>query len=253
MDGRDSIDSLLVLRKLTRAISDVLRGQVVEYLATLTPLLRARAVLGEYIQGAPKEPVRKADKAFKELQALYENIAPGKPFNLPREFPSPIPLPGILNLEITPFEYAHTARGKTLSVRTPLTWVLSYSGFTPARLNELLANKTRSVDDLQQILLAYLVMHVVVSNQPGVSQMLEGLYFPVSTTTSPDYGELPLTVIRSSITTGRASDDLVIESAELTGMDAFEEVVNIDDIERLGNPFKERLTEIVRSHAPERA
>ena len=42
MDGRDSTQSLLVLRKLTRAIADVVRVQMTEYLATLAPLLRPK-------------------------------------------------------------------------------------------------------------------------------------------------------------------------------------------------------------------
>ena len=55
MNGRDSIQSLLVLRKLTRAITDVVRVQMTEYLTTLTPLLRPTSVLGDYIQGGQKE------------------------------------------------------------------------------------------------------------------------------------------------------------------------------------------------------
>jgi hypothetical protein len=43
----------------------------------------------------------------------------------------------------------------------------------------------------------------------------------------------------------------VVESAELTGMDAFEEVVNVDEIARLPDPFKERLLDLARRHAPE--
>ena len=49
----------------------------------------------------------------------------------------------------------------------------------------------------------------------------------------------------------RPSDDVVLESAELTGMDAFEEVVNVDDISRLKDSLKERLLEIVRQQTPE--
>ena len=51
MNGRDSIQSLLALRKLTRAITDAVRVQMTEYLKTLTPLLRPKALLGEYVQG----------------------------------------------------------------------------------------------------------------------------------------------------------------------------------------------------------
>jgi hypothetical protein len=32
-------------------------------------------------------------------------------------------------------------------------------------------------------------------------------------------------------------------------MDAFEEVVNVEDISRLGDPFKDRLLEIARQQA----
>ena len=89
-EGRDSFQSVLVLRKLTRAVADTLRLQMMDYLAALTPLLRPKIVLGDYIQGGQKEPARKADKAFKELQALYEAVATTKPFSLPRDLKPPI-------------------------------------------------------------------------------------------------------------------------------------------------------------------
>jgi hypothetical protein len=256
MPGRNSIQQLLALRKVTRAISDTLRGQVIEYLATLTPLLRPKAVLGDYVSGAHKEPARKADKAFKELQALYETVASSKPFNLPRELKPPIDL-NVVSLEITPLDYAHQAgtegERKTVIVRSPLTWVLGYTGYTPARLTELLAARSRSVEEVQEFVLAYLVVHIVTANQPGVAQILDALHFPLSTSKSPEFGELPITRISSAISTSRASDDLIIQSADLSGMDAFEEVVNVDDISRLRDPLKDRLLEIVRSQAPELA
>jgi hypothetical protein len=44
---------------------------------------------------------------------------------------------------------------------------------------------------------------------------------------------------------------VILQSAELTGMDAFEEVVNVDDLSKLRDPLKERLLEIARQQAPE--
>jgi hypothetical protein len=256
MDGRDNIQTLLALRKLTRAVADSLRAQMVEYLATLTPLLRPKAVLGDYVAGGMKEPARRADKAFKELQSLYEAVATAKPFNLPREIKPPIDVPG-LNLEVSPFEYLHvaTANGETrpINVRSPLTWVLSYSGFAPARLKELVQAKTRANDEIQQYVLSFLAIHVVTSHQPGLLQMLDALHFPISTSKSDDLGGLPITCIRASISTSRPADDLIVESAALTGMDAFEEVLNVQDITNLRNPQRERLLEILRGHAPELA
>lgn len=252
----DDIQTLLPLRRLTRAVADALHGQMVEYLGTLTPLLRPKTVLGDYISGGAKEPARRADKAFKDLQSLYETIGTAKPFNLPRELKPPIDVPG-LNLEVSPFEYTHTATAngetRTIAVRSPLTWVLSYSGFSPARLQELVQAKTRANDEIQQYVLAFLAIHVVTSSQPGLLQILEALHFPVTTSKMADLGGLPLTCIRTSITTSRPADDVVMQSAAITGMDAFEEVLNVQDITNLRNHQRERLVEIVRGQAPELA
>ena len=254
MDGRDSIQSLLVLRKLTRAITDAVRVQMTEYLRTLTPLMRPQVVLGEYIHGGQKEPTRKADKAFKDLQALYENVATAKPFHLPRELNPPLNFPSV-GLEITPLDYVHLAQSgsdsRKIKVRCPLTWVLTYSDYPPTRLQELLDAKARSVEELQRFVLHSLVLHVVATSDPGLSRVFEALHFPLTAATVKEFGELPITRIGIGISTTRPSDALVLESAELTGMDAFEEVVNVDDIARLPDPLKERLLQIAHQQAPE--
>jgi hypothetical protein len=253
MSGLDSVKSLLVLRKLTRAIADAARAQLTEYLTTVTPLLQPQGILGDYIQGAQKETSLKAEQAFKDLKALYEAAAPSKPLNLRRELSPPFSFSN-LSLEITPVDYVHVAQTEAgprkITVRSPLTWTLTYAGFAPNRLQEVLDQKLRG-DELQRFILSYILINVVMKYRPGITQMLEGLHFPVTTTTSPDFGELPLTRIGIGISTMRPSDAVVVESAELTGMDAFEEVVSVDDIARLPDPFKERLLDLSRKHAPE--
>jgi hypothetical protein len=253
MDGRDSVKSVLVLRKLTRAIAEAARSQLTEYLTTLTPLLQPQGVLGDYVQGTPKEPVLKAEQAFKDLKALYESIAPAKPLNLRRELSPPFSFSNV-SLDITPLDYVHIAKTeagpRSITVRSPLTWTLTYSGFSPKRMQEVLDQNVRG-DELQKFILSYLIIHVVARYRPGVTRMLEGLHFPVTTTTVPEFGELPITRIGIGISTHRPSDDIVVESAELTGMDTFEEVVNVEDIARLPDPFKARLMEIAGKHVPE--
>jgi hypothetical protein len=254
MSGRDSTQSLLTLRKLTRAITDALRAEMTAHLATLTPLLRPTVVLGDYIQGGPKELTRKAEKSFKQLQGLYESVATAKPYNLTREMPSPINLQGE-GLEITPFDYTHVASAdgatRNILVRAPLTWTLTYSGYGPSRLQELLNTKMRSSEDVLKFVISYLVLHVVLTNQNGVTQILDALHFPVSTMKVPEFGELPITRIGPTVTTTRPADAVIIESAELTGMDAFEEVVHVDDLTRVKEPFKDRLLDIAQQHLPQ--
>jgi hypothetical protein len=255
MDGRDSIQSLLALRKLTRVIADAIRAQMTEYLTTMAPLLRPQMVLGDYVHGGSKESTRKADKAFKELQSLYETVASTKPFNLPRELTTPINFPASGGLEISPVDYPHAVQSgsdsRTIIVRSPLTWVLTYSGFPLSRLPDLLKAKLRPGDELQQFVMSYLLMHVVTTNSPGLQQAFAALHFPITTHSSPEFPNLPITRISADIATARPSDAVIVQSAELTGMDAFEEVVKVEDVSGLRDPLKERLLEIARQHAPE--
>lgn len=253
MDGQNSTQSLLVLRKLTRAIGETVRAQITEHLTTLAPLLRPRVVLGDYVEGGTKESTRRADKAFKELQALFESVAAARPFTLQREITTPLRFQD-LGLEITPVDYAHViqngSESRTIMVRSPLSWTLSYSGFAPTRLPELLKNKLRPGDDLLHFMLSYILMHVVVTNSPGLLKVFDGLHVPITSTTVPEFGGLPITRIGVGIGTFRPPDEVVLQTAELTGVDAFEEVVNIDDIARIGDPFKEKLLELVNTHVP---
>lgn len=255
MNGRDSVKSLLVLRKLTRAIADVVRAQLTEHLTTLAPLLQPQVVFGEYIQAPQRDATLKADQAFKELKALYDTIAPVKPLNLRRELSPPFSFNN-QTLEITPVDYVHLAQAeggtRKISVRSPLTWTLNYAGFAPSRLQEVLDQNVRG-DELQRFIISYLLVHFVMKYRPGVMRILEGLHFPVTTTTTTEFGALPVTRIGIGIATRRPSDEVVIESAELTGMDAFEEVVDVSDLERLPDPLKERLLELAHKHQPETA
>jgi hypothetical protein len=250
----DEIQTLLTLRKVTRALAEHLKGQMTEHLATLTPLLRPRAVLGDYVQGGAKEGAKRADKAFKELQSLWESVVAAKPFTgLPRELNPPVDVTGH-TLEITPVDYSHAAANgdetKAVTVRSPLKWVLTYAGYTPPRLAELIAQRSRNTEELQKAVLNYLALHIVFTNQPGVARILEALHFPVTVERLEAFGVLPIITISASVSTRRPADSVIVQSAELTGMDAFEEVVVVDDITRMTDQGRERMLEIVRAQAP---
>ena len=252
MTERDSIQSLLALRKLTRAIADAVRTQISEHIATTAPLFRPNTVLGDHIVGGIKESTRRADQALKEVQALHEAVSPAKPFNLRRELTVPINF-SAAGLEITPVDYVHTVQAgpemRRIMVRRPLTWTLSYAGYAPTRLPELLDPRVRG-EELQRFIVSHLLLHAVVKNQRGLAQLFENLRLPLTTAKAPELGDLPVTRIGIGVSTFRPADAVVLESAELTGIDAFEEVVNVDDIAKLTDPLKERLTDIARQHVP---
>ena len=98
-----------MLRRLTRAISDFLREQVKGYLSALAPLLRPRSTLGEYVQGSAKEAFSGSEKAFQDLQSIYEQVADSKPFKLPKELKPPLYMVSS-TLEMTPVEYTYAAK-----------------------------------------------------------------------------------------------------------------------------------------------
>jgi hypothetical protein len=254
MEERQNIQRLLALRKLTRGIADLLRSQIKEYLSTLAPLFRPTSVFGEYVESSTKVSVKGADKAFRELQQLYGNIAGTRIFDLPRELNAPIEIFSSTP-EITPIEYSYVAKTdsqqKSVTMTSPLKWILTYSTFPPGRLKELIANRERGIGELPRFLLHYLVLHVLASKQAGLVNILNALHFPITSERLPGFGDLPITCISSSASTTRPSDELIVESTELSGMDVFEEVVNVEEIAKIRDPLKDRLIDLIRTFEEE--
>ena len=247
----DTTESLLKLRKLTHLLTDSLQAQMAEHLTTLMPLFRPRTVLGDYVQGAGfKEAPKRADRAFQELQSLWASFATSRGFGVDRGLTPPLSVPGGA-LEFSPLDYSYVAtdgsESRTLSVRSPLKWILSYSGFGPGRLLELLLQKDRYSDDLQRCVLHYLILHVVINQQPGLLKVFDQLHFPLSMEHPAEFAGLPIATISCAISTRRPPDKVIVQSAALTGVNAFEEVVVVQDIERLADPLKERMLDVVRT------
>src|SRR5262245_19680536 len=101
-----TIERVQALRRLTRSVADLLTEQVTAHLSTLAPLFRPRRVLGEHIRGAEKEPMKGADLAFREAQALFDTVARAQPYTLARDLKSPVDVSSV-SLEIHPVEYEH--------------------------------------------------------------------------------------------------------------------------------------------------
>jgi hypothetical protein len=258
-DERFSPKRLLTLRRLTRAVADVLREHVVGYVGTLAPLLRPKAVLGAYAEGGTRDPVPGVDRAIRELQALHEQVAVTKPFNLIRELKFPLEML-TAGLDVSPLEYSHAIRTgsveRTITVVSPLKWVLSYNGFepgrlalatfTPRRMKEQLALGSRSNDELRKFVLHYLALNLTATRQAGIASVLRDLRFPIETVRIDDFGALPLTCVSSALPTIRPPDDVLIEHTEIAGTETFEEVLEAEEIPRLPDPLNQRLMEVAR-------
>ncbi len=103
-----SIGRLLFLRRVTREFSNTLVSELKGHLNTISPLLRPRRLLGDYIESGSPEQVVEADKNFTLLSEIYAKAA-GKPFELPRPLRPPLKPIG-LSLEVYPWESQYEIR-----------------------------------------------------------------------------------------------------------------------------------------------
>jgi hypothetical protein len=55
--------------------------------------------------------------------------------------------------------------------------------------------------------------------------------------------------VTSTVSTVLPPDEVIIERTEISGMDAFEEVVTVEDIVGMKDPLRELLLEPVKKHA----
>jgi hypothetical protein len=244
-----STKRLLSLRRLTRSVADLMKGQIKDYLALLAPQFQLKPFFGEFIEG-PKDFVKGAETNFKELKAAYEAIAKAKPFSLPSDFKTPIVVASQVP-EIYPIEYLHEPKvegqSKKVTVTAPLRFALTYSGFSPSRLRGLLAGQGFA-SDVQELVLHTLMINLVIAKQPGLGRLFAALRLPISIGKIPGCGELPFVIMTGAAPTLLPPDDVIVESTEISGNDAFEEVVNMAELSALGDPLKEKLLELAKQH-----
>jgi hypothetical protein len=244
-----SITRLLFLRKVTRAVSDYLTSQLKEHLNTISPLLRPRRLLGDYIESGSPEQVVDADKNFASLNEIYAK-ASGKPFELPRPLRSPLKPVG-LALEVYPWEYQHEIYGggvgKIVTISSPVRFVISYaSGLSLSRLRQGVAGKEeQKQEDVREFVIRACLMHLMFKKYSGITALFSALRWEVNTETSPDLGGLPLTTLTSPLQSMLPPDSLIIESTEMSGMSLFEEVVNVDAVSQIPDPLIQKVETIV--------
>ena len=253
MERQQEIKRLLSLRKVTRAIAEEVRTQLTSHLQTLSPLLRPRSVFGEHVVGTGREFVSGAEKSFKELQALFEDVATQRPYSLSQALLSPVDPPAG-SFEINAFEYPYVTRAggqtKTVAVTSPMRFVVCWTGRDLRSLRSLLADRNRAADELRAFVLSHLLVHFLFRSQPGLVALLEAARFSLKTERWPEFGSLPVTTLVPPVSTVLPPDELIMESTELSGTDAFEEVVKIEDVSDLRDPLRERLVQLVEATDP---
>jgi hypothetical protein len=128
-------------------------------------------------------------------------------------------------------------------VISPCRWIISYGGFGPAQLRHALAQRERWKEELLQFVLHAAVLRVVISRLPGIGRLFEALRFPLTLGKIAEFGELPALTVSSPVVTVLPADEVVIESTELSGRDAFEEIVDLECLRKMEDPVRHKLLE----------
>lgn len=253
-----TLDRLLRLHAVTRDVSAAVQKQLKAHLETLAPLFRPRRLLGDYMEGAGREPVVGSERTWAELQDLYRKVAV-KIFDLRPELPNP--LPSIASqFALYEWEYPHgvqTERGwQTIRVTNPLTWVVSYSSpLSPGVLRQQLAEGSRQKDPeaVRSFVLHACVLGLMFQKYPALGDLLTALRYRVETRTVREFGDLPLLTISAPFATLRPADDLVVKAAGFAGGSTFAEVLDIEAIRQLRDPVRDEAARLLRQHGEELA
>ncbi len=246
--SRKSLDDqeFLKLRRATEKISDILSKRIKSHLDVLKPLFVPKRLFGSYVKSASMDDVPGSDKAFAKLQERYGALS-GEPFNLPRKLQTP--LPAISNqLEVTPFQYllpCGKSKDKTINVTSPIAWVIAYRSECPlTRLKAMISgNEARQPDDIRGSLVAHLAPVIFIEHFQALQQLLEDLRYRISVEELSDLGNLPVVTVKAPLETFLPPDDFILQVTQLSGVPAFEELIDLEQIQNMPDPMRESLLE----------
>jgi hypothetical protein len=245
------IEQLAELRAKTETVSGLLLSQLRGHLETLRPLLAPRRLLGDYVRSSVKEDVVGADAAFRRVRDKYKDIC-GKPFALVPELDEAVVAMMESRFELYPWEYTHEAKNekesKTMTMTSPLRWALSYtSGYTLSQLRQAIAGKVeRRQEEVRQFLVNALVMQYVIAKFPGITRLLNDLRYDIKIDTCAGLGDLPLVTVTSVLPSFRPRDEILLGATRLSGVPAFVELIDFDEVAKMEDRLKLQIEEKLR-------
>jgi hypothetical protein len=249
--SRKNLDSgeFLKLRQTTEKIADALDKRLRAHLSVLRPLFVPWKLFGAFIKSSNMQEVPGSDKAFAELQERYAAVC-GKPFDLPKKLTPPLS-PIANELEGTLLQYtlqSANPQDKGTTITCPTKWILSYRSECPLnRLRAMLAGKeTRQADSMKQALVDHLAVIVFLKYFPALTKLFEDLRYVVETWELPEMGGLPIVVLKAPLETFLPPDDFIHQVTQLSGIPAFQEIVDLGAVENIPDPLKESLESSLR-------
>jgi len=244
-----SFEQLASARKSTQAVSDFLEKRLLGYLDTLRSLLLPERILGKL--AGSKFEVPGADKTLTELQESYRRL-PGKPFDFPKEFETDWLSEVGVKLDLQRWEYSReisTDSGKrTVTFTSPTRWILSYGpGFSVVQAIQAFSRRQdrRGTDQLRQFVVNMLVINSLIARSSNLTSLIGELRYNIHPETHPGLPGLPVVAVQSQVSTFVPPESVIAAATELSGIDAFIELIDLEAIRQLSDPFKERIAQLI--------
>ncbi|MEM9744247.1 MAG: hypothetical protein AAF918_16300 [Pseudomonadota bacterium] len=237
-----SLDEVSELRGVSQSISRHLRTRLERYLNTLPALFAPRKILGEYLQSASDGRVAGAEAHYKHIAQQFESIAKSA-LGVKSKLGSPLPaING--NLVLSPWQYRHTLAGTEdlVIVSSPVQWILHYqSDYAALDFMQDILRQDVSQDGAKQFLINALTIARLLESSEVLQQLLADLRFPVTIQETEWIPGLPLVLIGCELPLVRPEDDVIAKVTSLSGQPNFEELVDVEQLPSLADPFMEEL------------
>jgi hypothetical protein len=242
-------EEFIQLRKNTEKIAQILDKRLKNHLGILKPLFNPVQSLGSYLKSANMDDVPGSDKAFASLQEQYAAICE-KPFGLPKKLQTPL-APISKQLIAVPFKYdlyMEDTKDKATSIVAASRWVLSFQSECPYnRLKAMVTGaETRQADDMKLAIVEHLTIAALLENSKSLIQLLADLRYETEILKLKDLGGLPVVILKAPILSFLPSDEFVLNITQLSGIPAFQELVDLDALENMPDPLKETLQEAIQ-------
>jgi hypothetical protein len=247
---RKSLDNqkFFELRQRTEKIASFLGKRITSHMEVLKPLFLPRKLLGTFVKSASMEDVPKADKAFADIQEQYAAVCE-KPFGLSKKLQLPL-LPISIYLEAVPYTYPiaiESTESKTINIISPTRWILSYRNMLSLdRLKVMVFGKeNRQLDEMKQTIINHIALIVFLKYFPALHQLLEDLRYKVEIIELAELGNLPVVMLRAPLETFLPPDDFILQVTQLSGVDAFQEIIDLEAVGNMEDYLKNDLKELI--------
>lgn len=240
-----SLQSLPELRRQTESVANLLKEQLSGHLETLRPLFLPERLFGKFAAG--KVDVPGAERVVAEVQQRYKKFEV-KPFDLSSSFETNwIALAGTA-LEVQPWSYTIGTGERTITMTSPVKWVLAFKSSLPLpNLKALLASKeTARLHELRQTVVNALLLQLILEKYSGIAPLFADLRFTLATETLPELPGLPIVTVTSCLSSFCPPEDLVQQVVAFSGVPSFIELIDVETLRQPRDPLRDKIAALLK-------